>query len=133
MRSARAPSLADLQRRFFDSVEVPTRTWLLVPEGQDGVLGHVFASLAARAGLYSSDASDAGLDALNAACAALRGGDLKTAVAKLADAKKARSPTKEAPPDDWLDAATDRLKADQAAKIIKAKVALVQVAPAGVN
>ena len=128
-----APSLDELRARFASAVEVPTRTWLLVPDGQDGVLGHALASLMARAGLYTSEAADAGLAALNAAAVSLAGGDLAAAVAALEAARASRPAAAPAPPDDWLAAARGRLAADQAAAVVRAKVALVQVSPAKVN
>lgn len=123
---AKIPTVAQLEDRYA-RVEPAVAEWLLLPADLDtGIFAHFLASLFALAGFSTppkalSDRQDPKPMAnLHEATRALhRHGDLAACVKHL-DALPAPNPAQ-----DWLRDAKTRLQADQAAKFLRAKVALV--------
>ncbi|CAH0366394.1 unnamed protein product [Pelagomonas calceolata] len=126
-----APSREKLAGRFKHRVEGPARAWLLVPDHADGVLGHAFAAAAAWLGVRggvggAGDDRRQARDELDAGARCLEIGDLSGAVRRLRAARSVRPASIASPLDDWLADAEARLKADQAASVVRAAVVLAQ-------
>ena len=126
-----APSREKLAGRFKHRVEGPARAWLLVPDHADGVLGHAFAAAAAWLGVRggvggAGDDRRQARDELDAGARCLEVGDLSGAVRRLRAARSVRPASIASPLDDWLADAEARLKADQAASVVRAAVVLAQ-------
>ena len=126
-----APSREKLAGRFKHRVEGPARAWLLVPDHADGVLGHAFAAVAAWLGVRggvggAGDDRRQARDELDAGARCLEVGDLSGAVRRLRAARSVRPASIASPLDDWLADAEARLKADQAASVVRAAVVLAQ-------
>ncbi|KAJ1454997.1 hypothetical protein M885DRAFT_587874 [Pelagophyceae sp. CCMP2097] len=127
------PDLAQLERRFFGAVKGHTARWLMVPDGMDGdVLGHAIGAVLATPLLSNPTRTSLGgptepLAALDEAAAALKVGNLSACVLALRKVDRPNAKTVN-PSTDWLDDAQARLRADQAARLLRARLALVNAA-----
>lgn len=128
-RAEGVPSFDHLEDRYELQVHKALAEWLLVPQDLDnGILAHVLGALFSAVGfttpplsLHSKQDEESSNDHALARHALVQDGDLRACLDHLAALPPKQDPN---PAADWIRDAEARLLADQAAAIIRAKIAL---------